>query len=322
MRTTWIAGGLVLVGLCGVWQAAAGEEPATPPVEVFLAEAGEALPGGLPMSNYWIGLSCRPVDPALQAQLNIARGVVVDHVAPESPAAKAGLQQHDVVTKLGETAIGDLPGLVKAVEALQEKETTIEFYRGGKQQSAAITPVKRPAEPAFGFPVPLRPGFAPALPGAPGVPFPPQAGARVFVHPGVVVPDARFPRDLTIQVTKEGDNPAKLTVKQGDKTWEITEKELDKLPAEIRPFAERLLGRGDVLYAFKAAQAQPFKVEVAPPRVPAVPGVPVAPPVQARRIEVRAVELPPAVDSAKLEARLEELHRKVDAILKRLDAGQ
>ena len=37
-----------------------------------------------------------------------------------------------------------------------------------------------------------------------------------------------------INITKQNDEPAKISVKFDGKTWEITEIDIDSLPAEIR----------------------------------------------------------------------------------------
>jgi len=65
----------------------------------------------------------------------------------------------------------------------------------------------------------------------PGVILPPGTGTRPHV-----------PADMTIAITRHGDHPARISVRQGDKSWEVSEEELDKLPAEVRPYVEQLLG--------------------------------------------------------------------------------
>ena len=70
-----------------------------------------------------------------------------------------------------------------------------------------------------------------------------------FIHPGAIVSNdvlvpAPLPPNMSIGISKEGDQPAKIAVKRGDEKWEVTEKELDKLPADVRPHVERMLGRG------------------------------------------------------------------------------
>jgi hypothetical protein len=49
---------------------------------------------------------------------------------------------------------------------------------------------------------------------------------------------------VSISISKAGDQPAKVVVQRGNDKWEVTEKELDKLPADIRPSVEQMLGQG------------------------------------------------------------------------------
>src|SRR5215213_1151079 len=50
----------------------------------------------------WLGVACDELSEELAAQLPISRGtgVIVRHVAENSPAAKIGVQKHDIVLKL------------------------------------------------------------------------------------------------------------------------------------------------------------------------------------------------------------------------------
>jgi hypothetical protein len=48
---------------------------------------------------------------------------------------------------------------------------------------------------------------------------------------------------MTIIVHKQGEHPTKITVTRGEDSWEVTEQELDKLPDDVRPHVERMLGR-------------------------------------------------------------------------------
>jgi len=69
-----------------------------------------------------------------------------------------------------------------------------------------------------------------------------------FWGPGAILPpDAKpqppLPGNMSVTITRSGDEPAKIVVKKDDETWEVTEDELDKLPAEVRPHVERMLGR-------------------------------------------------------------------------------
>ena len=85
-------------------------------------------------------------------------------------------------------------------------------------------------------------------------PVPPGAGGFTSTQPtAVAVPSTvhvesrvstNLPDDLSVSLTKKGSEPAKITVKKGDQTWEITDKELDKLPPDMRKQVEAAIGSG------------------------------------------------------------------------------
>lgn len=51
----------------------------------------------------------------------------------------------------------------------------------------------------------------------------------------------RLPEEVSITISRNGSAPAQITVKNKEQIWEITEKELDKLPADIRKHVESML---------------------------------------------------------------------------------
>jgi membrane-associated protease RseP (regulator of RpoE activity) len=203
-----------------------------------------------PDAGYWIGVECSPVDDALRAQLKLDKGegLVVLNVAPDSPAAKAGLKPFDVLTKVGDEPLGELSELVGAVAKAHDTELKLEVVRAGKTEAITIKPAKRPGmmRPSMTV-IPerdrealdqwlkqMRPGEAPGRP-----------MAMQFFHPGVVFPsDAKLPEGTTVTIVGQGDKPAKITVKQGDKTWEVAEDKLNELPENVRGFVARLMPPG------------------------------------------------------------------------------
>lgn len=52
---------------------------------------------------------------------------------------------------------------------------------------------------------------------------------------------AALPPNVTITTVRTGAEPVKITVKRDDQTWDISEKDLSKLPMELRPFAQIVL---------------------------------------------------------------------------------
>lgn len=89
-----------------------------------------------------LGIVPGTVPQAVVAQLELSGfpGVLVTKVMPDSPAARAGLQENDVMVKLGDMS---LSGPRSVTEALSEKvpgdKITAVFYRKGKRETADIT---------------------------------------------------------------------------------------------------------------------------------------------------------------------------------------
>lgn len=89
-----------------------------------------------------LGIVPGTVPQALVAQLELSGfpGVLVTKIVPDSPAARAGLQENDVIVKLGDVS---LSGPHSVTEALADKapgdRMTAVFYRKGKQEKADVT---------------------------------------------------------------------------------------------------------------------------------------------------------------------------------------
>ncbi len=234
-RAAWLAS-LALVMVSGL--AARAQERVQFAVEV-------AAPT---VSQYWLGLVCDKVDPTLRShlQLDEDHGLLVREVVPDSPADKVGIEVHDVLLGGDRPLRGDVNQLVELVNRSQGKEIAMNLIRKGKRITIKVTPAKRPNAysyvPDFKVPVPgnakeLQKWLDQFRQGAPELPF-----RFRLLRPGII--DRKLgeaPKDLTINITKQADKPAKIIVKKGDKTWEVTDSTLDKLPKEIRQYVERLL---------------------------------------------------------------------------------
>jgi membrane-associated protease RseP (regulator of RpoE activity) len=99
-----------------------------------------------PRQVTWLGISTEDVTEALTAQLGLksGQGLVVIFVAPDSPAAKAGIQKYDVVEKLDEQLLVDPEQLRKLVQMQKEGDTVkLTLHRGGKKQTVAVELGKR-----------------------------------------------------------------------------------------------------------------------------------------------------------------------------------
>ncbi|OHB67903.1 MAG: hypothetical protein A2V70_17165 [Planctomycetes bacterium RBG_13_63_9] len=257
-------GGMAAVLLCGVARAAeegAAEKDKTPDLKIMApavkVEQEDALFPSVVLGKYWLGVECGFDDSAaLRAQLGLpeGEGIVARGVMPDSPAAKAGLQQHDVLVTAGEKTLKTPQDLIDAIEAAEGKEFTIELFRGGQKKTIAAMPEKRPEH--------ARPAQ---------VPFPGDEAHRAYekalqwlqqmnsddvhgpfrfrvIRPGAILPPGSpvhrpLPGNMSISINKQGDQPAKIVVKRDDETWELTEKDLDQLPEDVRPHVEGMLGR-------------------------------------------------------------------------------
>ncbi len=210
-----------------------------------------------PPGKYWLGIVCAPIDDELlEKQLGIRGGLVVRHVVPDSPAAKAGLQQYDIIVKVGNNALPDLETLVATVDHYANKPLPLTVYRKAQRKVIKVTPTKRPGKvelPASATEAAsewkalaetLRKyGLNPEETGRALDSLTPKR--FFFVMPGLVVPEGLepVPDDLEVTITKKGDQPAQIIVKHDGKTWKVDADSLDKLPPKIRPHVRRMLGQ-------------------------------------------------------------------------------
>jgi len=245
--------------------AAADDEPLG---NALLAEE-KSPPDRLP--EYWLGVKLRIDD----------QGIVIQEVVPDSPAAKAGFAQYDVIVKANDKKIADVSDLLQAVEAAKDKEMKLEIIRDGQPKTIAVTPAKRPEEARLAVPPPgsdfeaFRKWIEQL---SPGDGFGRQGPMQFrFFRPGVILPRGApvhppLPGNMSISITKTGDKPADIAVKMGDEKWEVSEKDLDKLPEKVRPYVDRMLG----LAASSGAGAMRWIPEIAPSAPPG-PGTPPGP---------------------------------------------
>jgi membrane-associated protease RseP (regulator of RpoE activity) len=215
--------------------------------------------------KYWIGLLGGPVTPDLRHHVEIPEneGVLIREIVPDSPAAKAGLEQFDIVLRANDTVLHDMRDMVELVRTEGEKKAqiTLEVLRHGERETVYVTPEERPAHVARqgstgggfgggpgleGFPEELQKFFGEGGFGDGG-----QLNFRQF-GPGVIVGRggagiANMPNGVSISIHKENDQPARITVKRGDQSWEVVgddAESLKQLPEDLRPFVEQMLRGG------------------------------------------------------------------------------
>ncbi len=107
-----------------------------------------ALGGAKEVARPWLGVDVQPVDSRIAESLGLDRpiGVLVRDVAPGSPAAQAGLQRQDVITKIDEFSVNDEQGLnFRAATKGVGNSATLTFLRGGQARTASVRLISEPA---------------------------------------------------------------------------------------------------------------------------------------------------------------------------------
>ncbi len=222
-------------------------------------------------SGPWIGVGIVPVPAVLRSHLSVddGVGVVVEQVVPDSPADKAGLRLHDVLTAVDGKPIVGPSTLISAITNANETPLTLTWMRGTQEMSGTVTPTDRPASTGLRAPrqsVELDPedlgrlrrwvdrleedsvdGNGGHLGNSPG----PMRMRTTSKGPSSSSSRTVFHDNIQIQIQRSNNGPAKIKVQKDGESWELTEDDLDQLPEDIRTQVESMLG-GDVLFGVGA----------------------------------------------------------------------
>jgi S1-C subfamily serine protease len=89
--------------------------------------------------------------------MDVDTGVLVGGLLPDSPAAKAGIEEHDVIQKMDGQAVADLPAFQKIIRTTRPgQEITFTVMRGNETKEIKVTLGERPAN--MPTPPTTRPG--------------------------------------------------------------------------------------------------------------------------------------------------------------------
>ena len=111
------------------------------PVNTAQAVAQQIIEKGY-FARPYIGISFQPINPEIATIYNLPAqwGVYVTRVAPNSPAHQAGLQEGDIITKIGEVALGETHSYVNALFSFQPgDQITLDIVRGNETLQLAVT---------------------------------------------------------------------------------------------------------------------------------------------------------------------------------------
>ncbi len=277
VRVVLISGGCMLLA-AGLVSARAAEPMVPSPPPTFIVPQGDPTsgaivpypplpPGIMPQvfwqkgdepqeiikpSDHWVGLQCSKTEPALAAQLGLeeGKGVLVQAVVENSPGAKAGIEKYDVLVRAGDRELTKVQDLIDEVDKVKEAKLSIELIRKGEKKTVEITPEKRPPaqplpdEAVDGSSEEWKDFFDYMKKWQPGEDGRPSMKFRFWRQPGTILPNPpdELPGNVKVLIRKEGDKPAQIEVTRGKESWSVNENELDKLPPDLRPHIERMLG--------------------------------------------------------------------------------
>ena len=111
------------------------------PVNTAQAIAQQIIQQGY-FARPYIGISFQPVNPNIAARYNLSAqwGVYITKVETGSPASSAGLQQGDIITKVGDVTLDETHSYVNALFTFNPGETiTLNVMRNGKGIQMQIT---------------------------------------------------------------------------------------------------------------------------------------------------------------------------------------
>ncbi|GEM_PF-6092880 len=183
--------------------------------------------------SYFLGVQCEPApDYVKKHVLNVDHGLLVRAVVPNSPAAKAGIQQGAILLQANGKPLATPAALRQVVRNSQGKEIKLLLWQQGKKQQLAIKPKK--LDFGVGAEFPWFPG------GFPGWAVPPE----IQMFSGMWGSSGKIPEDVSIRIEKPAGKPAHVRVQRGKEVWEAPLNQLNKLPREPRRWVRRLLGRG------------------------------------------------------------------------------
>jgi serine protease Do len=111
------------------------------PVNTAIAVAEQIIQYGH-ISHPYLGINFQPISPDIAAQYRLPAqwGVYITAVAQNSPASAAGLQQGDIIIKIGTTTLDETHSYINTLFQYKPGDTvTLEYIRNGKTLQAQVT---------------------------------------------------------------------------------------------------------------------------------------------------------------------------------------
>ena len=169
----------------------------------------------------YLGVGVTPLHPALASQLaetiGDGRGIMIANVADASPAAKAGLQVHDVLVAFDQHDIYSTEQLVKLIRDSEPgSKISLTVVRHGKLEDVTVELGQVAVQPSAGRQTTFRVPFSDRFPR-------PELFSRDLMLKNLGDPEnwSHF-ESLQISKDKDGKYEAKITFKDEDQSLERT----------------------------------------------------------------------------------------------------
>jgi serine protease Do len=205
----------------------------------------------------YLGVGLQPLDENIAESLGLPkdRGEIVRSVQPDEPAARAGIQQGDVIVRVNRREVNpDQTVSYLIANTPVGSRIPVEIIRGGRRQTINITVGQRPTEEELARQLgnddePLAPETGPAIPGSSALglqlqPLNPQI-ARTLNLPA----DAR---GVVVAQVDPNSDAAEKGLRRGDLILSVNQQAVTA-PAEVQAAVEaaRRSGRTSVLLLVK-----------------------------------------------------------------------
>jgi serine protease Do len=217
----------------------------------------DALMKGQRPSRGYLGVSLQPVDEDLAPALGIPKdtGELVRSVVPGGPAARAGLQQGDVIVKVnGQQVTPDQTVSYLVANTAVGSRVPLEIIRGGRRATVEAMVAERPTEEQLAK---LSGGDTGTQGGTPGAPVAPQRALGLSLAP--LTPElgraANLPptaRGVIVTAVDPNSNAGEQGLQRGDLIESVNNQPVSS-PAQVVAAVEaaRKAGRSSVLLLVK-----------------------------------------------------------------------
>ena len=114
------------------------------PANIVVAVADDLIADGV-VRYPLIGVVGQPLTPEIAERLGVESGALITDIAPDTPAAEAGLQPDDVIVAVDGQPIGSFSELILVVRRFDVGDTvTVRYVRDRQERTVDVTLIERP----------------------------------------------------------------------------------------------------------------------------------------------------------------------------------